>query len=154
MEVGTVQPSSDSDDDDDMMSTSYSSLLKGEDDDDEEEEKDEAESTAAVESAASSSSSSKPSLNLAGFLFGNIDGEGKLSDDHSFLDSDTRAKLGGLSALLGSSGSEILKVRLVSENHHNFKSHSELNPPKLYLTEPAPAAGALRRRIFRPFHLT
>ena len=102
MEVGSTQPDSDSEDDD-----------MGEDDDD--EEKDEEESTAAVQdSAASSSSSSKPSLNLAGFLFGNIDDEGKLSDDHSFLDSDTRAKLGGLSLLLGASDSEILKVRRVT----------------------------------------
>ena len=106
MEVGSTQPNSDSEDDD-----------MGEDDDDEEEEKDEEESTAAVQdSAASSSSSSKPSLNLAGFLFGNIDDEGELSEDHSFLDSDTRAKLGGLSVLLGASGSEILKVRCMSEN--------------------------------------
>ena len=60
----------------------------------------------------SSSSSSAAGLNLAGFLFGNIDGDGKLSDgEHSFLDSDTRDKLGGLSVLLGSSGEEILKVR-------------------------------------------
>ena len=105
MEVGSTQPDSDSEDDD-----------MGEDDD-EEEEKDEEESTAAVQdSAASSSSSSKPSLNLAGFLFGNIDDEGELSEDHSFLDSDTRSKLGGLSVLLGTSGSEILKVRFMSEN--------------------------------------
>ena len=104
MEVGSTQPDSDSEDDD-----------MGEDDDD--EEKDEEESTAAVQdSAASSSSSSKPSLNLAGFLFGNIDDEGELSEDHSFLDSDTRAKLGGLSVLLGTSSSEILKVRCMSEN--------------------------------------
>ena len=97
MEVGAVQPNSDSEDED-----------MGEDDDDDGKE---AESATEEESGASSS---KPSLNLAGFLFGNIDDEGKLSDDHSFLDSDTRAKLGGLSLLLGASGSEILKVRCVT----------------------------------------
>ena len=92
-----MQPNSDSEDED-----------MGEDDDDDGKE---AESATEEESG---SSSSKPSLNLAGFLFGNIDDEGKLSDDHSFLDSDTRAKLGGLSLLLGASGSEILKVRCVA----------------------------------------
>ena len=108
MEVGSTQAeimvSSDSEDED----------MKGDDDDD--EGKDEEESTAVKDSAApSSSSSSDPALNLAGFLFGNIDDEGKLSDDHSFLDSDTRAKLGGLSQLLGAADSEILKVRLKSD---------------------------------------
>ena len=102
MEVGSTQAESDSEDED-----------MGGDDEDDEEGKDEGESTAAKDSAASSSSSSSnPGLNLAGFLFGNIDDEGKLSDDHSFLDSDTRAKLGGLSQLLGAADSEILKVRL------------------------------------------
>ena len=66
----------------------------------------------AAKESSSSSSSAAAGLNLAGFLFGNIDGDGRLSDgDHSFLDSDTRDKLGGLSVLLGSSGEEILKVR-------------------------------------------
>ena len=100
MEVGSTQAESDSEDED----------MGGDD----EEGKDEEESTAAKDSAASSSSSN-PGLNLAGFLFGNIDDEGKLSDDHSFLDSDTRAKLGGLSQLLGAADSEILKVRLKSD---------------------------------------
>ena len=104
MELGSTQPESNSEDED-----------MGGDDDDEEEGKDEGESTAVKDSAASPSSSSNPGLNLAGFLFGNIDDEGKLSDDHSFLDSDTRAKLGGLSQLLGAADSEILKVRLTSD---------------------------------------
>ena len=105
MEIGSTQSeiivSSDSEDED----------MKGDDDD---EGNDEEESTAVKDSAASSSSSD-PALNLAGFLFGNIDDEGKLSDDHSFLDSDTRAKLGGLSQLLGAADSEILKVRLMRD---------------------------------------
>ena len=99
MEVGSTQVESDSEDED-----------VGGDDEDDEGGKDEGESTVVEDSAASSSSNL--GLNLAGFLFGNIDDEGKLSDDHSFLDSDTRAKLGGLSQLLGAADSEILKVRL------------------------------------------
>ena len=38
-------------------------------------------------------------LNLAGFLFGNIDQDGKLED--SFLDETSKKKLGGLSSVLG-----------------------------------------------------
>ena len=38
-------------------------------------------------------------LNLAGFLFGNIDQDGKLED--SFLDETSKNKLGGLSSVLG-----------------------------------------------------
>ena len=102
MEVGSTQQA-ESDSEDEVMG--------GDDDEGDEEGKDEEESTAVKDSAASSN----PGLNLAGFLFGNIDDEGKLSDDHSFLDSDTRAKLGGLSQLLGADDSEILKVRLKSD---------------------------------------
>ena len=38
---------------------------------------------------------------MAGFLFGNIDSEGKLTDDNDFFDPQSKAKLAGLSALLG-----------------------------------------------------
>jgi hypothetical protein len=38
---------------------------------------------------------------LTGFLFGNLGADGQLDeDDASFLDKDTREKLGGLQALL------------------------------------------------------
>ncbi len=44
-------------------------------------------------------------IDLTGFLFGNIDEEGRLSEDSaSFLDRSTREKLGGLSRLLSASG--------------------------------------------------
>ena len=116
MEVESTQAESDSEDED-----------VGGDDEDDEGGKDEGESTVVEDSAASSSSNL--GLNLAGFLFGNIDDEGKLSDDHSFLDSDTRAKLGGLSQLLGAADSEILKVRAKrrdanSENQYYNRSET------------------------------
>ena len=38
-------------------------------------------------------------INLTGFLFGNIDRDGKLEDD--FLDENSKKKLGGLSTVLG-----------------------------------------------------
>jgi len=40
-------------------------------------------------------------VDLTGFLFGNLDKDGQLDEqDASFLDKDTREKLGGLQALL------------------------------------------------------
>ena len=42
---------------------------------------------------------SKGGINLTGFLFGNIDRDGKLEDD--FLDENSKKKLGGLSTVLG-----------------------------------------------------
>ena len=56
-------------------------------------------------SSDSSSSDEEPEkatdkgMNLAGFLFGNIDQDGKLEE--SFLDETSKKKLGGLSSVLG-----------------------------------------------------
>merc|ERR1711899_465416 len=44
-------------------------------------------------------SKSQPGLNLAGFLFGNIDRDGQLEEN--FLDEASKKKLGGLSSMLG-----------------------------------------------------
>ena len=54
------------------------------------------------DNSSSDEESEKPTdkgLNLAGFLFGNIDQDGKLED--SFLDETSKKKLGGLSSVLG-----------------------------------------------------
>jgi hypothetical protein len=53
-------------------------------------------------SSSDEESDQKSSLNLAGFLFGNIDRDGKLDDeDASYLDEASKKKLGGLSTVLG-----------------------------------------------------
>ena len=44
-------------------------------------------------------SKSQPGLNLAGFLFGNIDRDGQLEEN--FLDETSKKKLSGLSSMLG-----------------------------------------------------
>merc|ERR1712018_211715 len=46
-----------------------------------------------------SEKTAKSGINLTGFLFGNIDRDGKLEDD--FLDENSKKKLGGLSTVLG-----------------------------------------------------
>lgn len=51
------------------------------------------------EDSMSDSEAESKSLNLAGFLFGNIDQDGKLEEN--FLDENSKKKLGGLSAMLG-----------------------------------------------------
>ena len=54
-----------------------------------------------VRTSPVAASASRPGLDLAGFLFGNVDEEGKLSEETAhFLDEDTRGKLGGLSQML------------------------------------------------------
>ena len=69
------------------------------DKEDQEEEEDGAEGTSRQGQGQGSG------IDLTGFLFGNIDEEGRLSEDSaSFLDRSTREKLGGLSRLLSASG--------------------------------------------------
>ncbi|CAG0880440.1 unnamed protein product [Cyprideis torosa] len=46
---------------------------------------------------------------LAGFLFGNIDREGRLDEDDALFDSDTRGRLGSLEKLGGLLGNSVLR---------------------------------------------
>ena len=50
-------------------------------------------------SSSEEESGPQSGMNMTGFLFGNIDREGKLEED--FLDETSRKKLNGLSSLLG-----------------------------------------------------
>ena len=51
------------------------------------------------ESESNNDSKKEGSLNMAGFLFGNIDRDGHLEEN--FLDEASKSKLGGLSSMLG-----------------------------------------------------
>jgi hypothetical protein len=51
------------------------------------------------ESESNNDSKKEGSLNMAGFLFGNIDRDGHLEEN--FLDEASKKKLGGLSSMLG-----------------------------------------------------
>ena len=51
------------------------------------------------ESESNNDSKKDGSLNMAGFLFGNIDRDGHLEEN--FLDEASKSKLGGLSSMLG-----------------------------------------------------
>ena len=56
-------------------------------------------SSSSDEESESNNDSKKDGLNLAGFLFGNIDRDGHLEEN--FLDETSKKKLGGLSSMLG-----------------------------------------------------
>ena len=51
------------------------------------------------ESESNNDSKKEGCLNMAGFLFGNIDRDGHLEEN--FLDEASKSKLGGLSSMLG-----------------------------------------------------
>ena len=65
-----------------------------------------------------------PGLDLTGFLFGNVDGSGRLdSDSATFLDVDTRERMGGLAAVINAGSESIAKAILGEEvSGRGFKS--------------------------------
>ena len=79
------------------------------DDSDSDHFRDDEEEEEGQDSKGSNPAKAQDSMDLTGFLFGNVDRNGRLSQDTAeFFDPGSESKMSGLSRLLGGTGPEFL----------------------------------------------